>query len=200
MKETNTSQLTERQVSSELIYDGRVVHLYVDQVALPNGETATREYCRHIGAVAVLPLTDAGEVICVRQFRYAHGCILTEIPAGKLDNREEDHVQAALRELREETGARPARLTYLGLYRSTPAILDEKIDLYLAEGLTFGECDLDDDEFLETVRIPLSTLVDQVLSGEITDGKTQVAILQANEILRRRQQDPNFINTERNLI
>ena len=188
MKEINTSQLTERQVSSELIYDGRVVHLYVDQVVLPNGETATREYCRHIGAVAVLPLTNAGEVICVRQFRYAHGCILTEIPAGKLDSREEDHVQAALRELREETGARPARLTYLGLYRSTPAILDEKIDLYLAEGLTFGETDLDEDEFLNTVRIPLSELVDRVLAGEITDGKTQVAILQVNEILRRRKE------------
>lgn len=187
MDHQNENMLKERCVSSELIYDGRVVHLYVDQIALPNGEPSIREYVRHIGAVAVLPLTDDGEVICVRQYRYAHGCLMTEIPAGKLDSKTEDHVEAALRELREETGARCQKLMYLGLYRSTPAILDEKIDLYLAEGLTFGETDLDDDEFLETFRLPLSTLVDMVMSGEITDGKTQVAILKVAEILRRRQ-------------
>ena len=186
MSEKNETQLWERCVSSELIFDGKVVHLYVDQVELPNGATSTREYVRHIGAVAVLPLTDAGEVICVRQYRYAHGCVMTEIPAGKLDSREEDHVEAALRELREETGARCERLTYLGLFRSTPAILDEKIDLYLAEGLTFGETDPDEDEFLEIDRVPLQELVDRVLAGEITDGKTQVAILKTHEILRRR--------------
>ncbi len=181
------SRLFERELSSKLIFDGKVVHLYVDEVELPDGAIATREYVKHIGAVAVLPLTDDGEVICVRQYRHAHRCILTEIPAGKLDSKEEDHVEAALRELREETGARCERLTYLGLFRSTPAILDEKIDLYLAEGLTFGETDPDEDEFLETVWIPLATLVDRVLAGEITDGKTQVAILKTNELLRRRQ-------------
>ena len=162
------------------------MHLYVDKVRLPDGADSIREYVRHIGAVAVLPLTDEGEVICVRQYRYAHGCLMTEIPAGKLDSKTEDHVEAALRELREETGARCKTLTYLGLYRSTPAILDEKIDLYRAEGLTFGETDLDDDEFLESFRIPLSVLVDQVLAGKITDSKTQVAVLKTNEILRRR--------------
>lgn len=187
MKNANESQLWEKALSSELIYDGKVVHLYVDRVALPNGETSVREYVRHIGAVAVLPLTDEGEVICVRQYRYAHGCVMTEIPAGKLDSREEDHVEAALRELREETGAHCEKLTYLGLFRSTPAILDEKIDLYLAEGLTFGDTDPDDDEFLVIDRVPLQTLVDRVMLGEITDGKTQVAILKTNEILRRRQ-------------
>lgn len=185
------SQLEERCLSSELIYDGKVIRLFVDQVSLPDGSQSVREYTRHIGAVAILPLTDDGDVICVRQYRYAHGCVLTEIPAGKLDSKTEDHVSAALRELREETGARCETLTHLGLYRSTPAVLDEKIDLYLAEGLTFGETDLDDDEFLDVVRIPLSVLVDQVLAGEITDGKTQVAILQTNEILRRRAQNGN---------
>jgi len=186
MNDMNEKALEERCVSSELIFDGKVVHLYVDQIALPNGAPAIREYVRHIGAVAVLPLTEEGEVICVRQYRYAHGCVMTEIPAGKLDSREEDHVEAALRELREETGARCQRLTYLGLFRSTPAILDEKIDLYLAEELTFGETSPDEDEFLEIVRLPLSELVDRVMAGEITDGKTQVAVLKAAEILRRR--------------
>ena len=186
MKETENTTLKETCISSELIYDGKVVRLFVDRVSLPNGEESTREYVRHIGAVAVLPLTAEGEVICVRQYRYAHGCVMTEIPAGKLDSKTEDHVSAALRELREETGARCEKLTYLGLYRSTPAILDEKIDLYLAEDLTFGETDLDDGEFLDVIRVPLSTLVDQVLAGDITDGKTQVAVLKTCEILRRR--------------
>ncbi len=183
--------LTERCIESKLIYDGRVVRLFVDRVALPDGSEGVREYMRHIGAVAVLPLTENEEVICVRQYRYAHGVIMTEIPAGKLDSREEDHVEAALRELREETGARCEKLTYLGLFRSTPAILDEKIDLYLAEGLTFGETDLDEDEFLRAERIPLSTLVQDVMDGKIADGKTQVAILKVNEILRRRKESAN---------
>lgn len=186
MDTNRISHLEERCIASKLIFDGKVVHLYVDRVSLPNGESATREYVKHIGAVAVLPLTDEGEVICVRQYRYAHRCVLTEIPAGKLDAPDEDHVEAALRELREETGAHCKALTHLGMFRSTPAILDEKIDLYLAEGLTFGDTDPDEDEFLETVRIPLATLVDQVMCGEITDGKTQVAVLQVNELLRRR--------------
>ena len=182
-------RLEERSLSSELIFDGKVVHLYVDRVSLPDGQSSIREYVKHIGAVAVLPLTDEGEVICVRQYRYAHRCLLTEIPAGKLDRSDEDHVEAALRELREETGATCRTLTHLGLYRSTPAILDEKVDLYFAEGLTFGETDPDDDEFLEVHRIPLSTMVEMVMRGEITDGKTQVAVLKVNEILRRRAQD-----------
>jgi len=182
-------RLEERCLSSELIFDGKVVHLYVDRVSLPDGQSSIREYVKHIGAVAVLPLTDEGEVICVRQYRYAHRCLLTEIPAGKLDRSDEDHVEAALRELREETGATCRTLTHLGLYRSTPAILDEKVDLYFAEGLTFGETDPDDDEFLEVHRIPLSTMVEMVMRGEITDGKTQVAVLKVNEILRRRAQD-----------
>lgn len=186
MSQKNYDHLTETCVSSNLIYDGRVVHLYVDTIALPNGEQGIREYVKHIGAVAVLPLTENGEVYCVRQYRHAHRCVMLEIPAGKLDSAEEDHVEAALRELREETGARCDKLTYLGLFRSTPAILDEKIDLYLAEGLTFGETDLDDDEFLDVEKIPLSTLLEDVMNGTITDGKTQVAVLKACEILRRR--------------
>jgi len=179
-------RLEERSLSSELIYDGKVVHLYVDHVSLPDGQTAVREYVKHIGAVAVLPLTDQNEVICVRQYRYAHRCLLTEIPAGKLDSADEDHVEAALRELREETGAVCKSLTFLGTYRSTPAILDEKVDLFFAEGLTFGETDPDEDEFLEVQRIPLSEMVEMVMRGEITDGKTQVAVLKVNEILRNR--------------
>lgn len=186
-------RLEERCLSSELIFDGCVVHLYVDRVELPDGNSSIREYVKHIGAVAVLPLTDQNEVICVRQYRYAHRCLMTEIPAGKLDRADEDHVEAALRELREETGATCKSLTHLGIFRSTPAILDEKVDLYLAEGLSFGETDLDEDEFLEVERILLSKLVEQVMNGEITDGKTQVAVLKVNEILRRRAEQKEMV-------
>lgn len=181
------SNKTETCTSSELIYDGKVVHLYVDQIRLPDGKPAFREYIRHIGAVCVLPITREGEVLCVRQYRYPFAKELIEIPAGKLDSREEDHVEAALRELREETGARCERLTYLGAYYGSPAILDEAIDMYFAEELTVGDMSLDEDEFLDLVRIPLSTLVDMVLAGEIPDGKTQVAILRVWEMLRRRE-------------
>lgn len=182
-------KLEETCVRSELIYDGRVMHLYVDQIELPNGKHATREYAHHIGAVGVLPLTKEGDVICVRQYRYAHRMEMLEIPAGKLDAPDEVPLEAALRELREETGAIGARMTDLGVYRSTPAILDERIYLYLAEDFTLGETDLDEDEFLVTERIPLPTLVDMVMRGEIHDGKTQVAVLKVWELLRRREQE-----------
>ena len=180
-------RLIETCASSKIIFDGRVLHVYVDEINLPNGARGVREYIKHLGAVAVLPLTDDGEVVCVRQYRYAVGDVLLEIPAGKLDYAGEDRREAALRELREETGARCRTLTHLGLYLGSPALIDEKIDLYLARGLAFGERDLDDDEFLDVVRIPLPTLVDEALAGRIPDGKTQLAVLKVWELLRREE-------------
>ena len=181
-------RMEERCISSELIFDGKVVHLYFDRISLPDGNEGIREYIRHIGAVCVIPLTENEEVLCVRQYRYPFAEILTEIPAGKLDSREEDRAAAALRELREETGAHCKKLTHLGKYYGSPAILDESIDMYLAEELTMGELDLDDDEFLDVVKIPLRDLVDDVLAGKIPDGKTQVAVMRAYEMLRRRKE------------
>ena len=171
------SHLIETPLASELIYDGKIVHLYKDTVLLPNGQSALREVIRHVGAVCVVPLTDEGEVVCVRQFRYPHAKVLLEIPAGKLDSKEEDRPAAALRELREETGALCQTLTPLGQLLSTPAFVDEVIDMYLAEGLTFGDTDPDEDEFLDVVRIPLEDMVDMILRGDVTDAKTQAAVL-----------------------
>lgn len=182
-------QMKETCVSSELIFDGKVVHLYVDQISLPDGRPAMREFVRHIGAVCVLPLFEDGTVACVRQYRYPNAEVLTEIPAGKLDYKEEDRAQAALRELREETGCVCKRLTHLGKLYTSPAILDEVIDMYLAEELTQGETDFDDDEFLAPVRVPLATLVDEVMAGRIPDAKTQVAVMRVWELLRRRKEN-----------
>lgn len=167
----------EKEKSSELIFDGKVLHLYRDEIFLPDGRTSVREYCRHIGAVCVVPLTDKGEVVCVRQYRYPLADTVLEIPAGKLDSKTEDPREAVLRELREETGATCRELRYLGKYYSSPAILDECIHMFLAEGLEFGSTDFDEDEFIETVRIPLPELVAMIQRGEVIDGKTQAAVM-----------------------
>ena len=173
----------ETQLASELIFDGKVLHVYRDRIALPDGKPSTREYIKHNGAVCVIPVTEDREVICVRQYRYAVGQILLEIPAGKLDTPDEDPYEAALRELREETGARCEKLTDLGVYFGSPALIGETIHMYLAEGLTFGDTDPDEDEFLDIIRIPLDDLVELVMAGQVPDGKTQVAALRAARML-----------------
>lgn len=177
--------LIETCAASKSVFDGKILHVFVDDINLPNGKRGFREYIKHIGAVAVLPLTDDGRVICVRQYRYAVGQVTTEIPAGKLDSPDEDPREAALRELREETGARCKSLIDLGTYLASPAILDEKIKLYLARELDFGETDPDDDEFIDVVSVPLADMVERVMAGEILDGKTQLAVLKTKEFLRR---------------
>ena len=177
------SSFVEKTRHSELLFDGNILHVYRDEITLPDGKPAYREYNRHVGAVCVIPVTDKGEVICVRQYRYPVADVLLEIPAGKLDYKGEAPDSAARRELREETGAVCGKLTYLGKYLGSPAILDECIHMYLAEELTFGETDFDEDEFIETVRIPLDELVDMVMRGEIPDGKTQIAALRAQKML-----------------
>ncbi len=176
----------ETEKSSELIFDGKVLHLYRDEIYLPNGREAFREYCRHIGAVCVVPITDEGEVICVRQYRYPLADVVLEIPAGKLDSKTEDPREAALRELREETGATCKRLTYMGKYFSSPAILDECIHMFMAEGLDFGDTDFDEDEFIEIERIPMDELVGMIMRGEVIDGKTQAAVMRAQYDLSHR--------------
>ncbi len=172
-------KLEEKKISSKEIFEGKVMRITVDNVELPNGAEAVRELVHHRGAVCVLPLTDDGDVICVRQFRYAHGEVLLEIPAGKLEADDNDHRAAALRELSEETGAECKELIYLGKLYPSPAIFTEVIHMYLARELTFGETHPDDDEFLEVERIPLEKLKDMVMRGEIYDAKTQVCVMRA---------------------
>ena len=175
-------ELIEKTKESTLVYDGKVVHLYRDTVTLPNGEESLREIVKHLGAVCIVPITDEGEVLLERQYRYAINEVLIEIPAGKLDYAGEDWREAALRELREETGATPRELIDMGYYFGSPAIMGERIKMFMAKGLTFGECELDEDEFLDVEYIPLEELYTAVMSGEIKDAKTQIAILKAAAI------------------
>ena len=181
----------EKTKSENLVFDGKVLHVYCDDIIQPDGKEAKREYAKHLGAVCVVPVTDEGEIVCVRQYRYAIGRPMLEIPAGKLDFVGEDPEGAALRELREETGAVCKSLRFIGKYLGSPALLDENIWMYLAEGLEFGENDLDDDEFLNVERIPVDELVKRICSGEIEDGKTQAAVLKAALLINREKDGKN---------
>ena len=177
--------LKEKTLESNLIFDGTVVHLYKDKIELPNGDTSSREYIKHNGAVCIVPITDDGKVILERQYRYAVGEVLVEIPAGKLDYIGEDPREAALRELREETGAVASELIDMGLYYGSPALIGEKIYMYMAKGLSYTEQELDRDEFLEVFTMPLEDAAKEVLAGNIPDGKTQAAILRAYMMLNK---------------
>ena len=178
------SKLIEKEKHSELIFDGKVLHLYRDEIILPDGSEGIREYCNHNGGVCVLPLTDDGEVICVRQYRYACEKVVLEIPAGKLEADEWDDIcGAALRELKEETGATPSHLIYLGMVHPNPALLSEQIHIFFARGLTFGDQKLDVDEFLECLKIPFDEMLSMVERGEIVDAKTQIAVLRVKNLL-----------------
>lgn len=175
--------LTEKQLSSENIYNGNILHVFKDEIELPNGVHSAREYIKHIGAVCVVPVTDDGKIILERQYRYAVGQTMIEIPAGKLDSADEDPLEAATRELREETGAVARRMEYLGEYYGSPAILSERIHMFLAVGLEFGEQDFDEDELLEVFSMPITDAVSEVLAGRITDGKTQAGVLRVAAML-----------------
>ena len=169
--------LEETTLHSEAKYDGDLLHIRRDTVQLPNGKTSTREYNIHLGAVCILPLLENGDVLLERQYRYPLRQVMTEIPAGKLDTADEDPLEAAKRELREETGATAEEWRDLGLFCPVGAYSTEKIHMFLAQGLSFGERELDEDEFLNVFRLPLETLVEQVLAGQIPDAKTQAAAL-----------------------
>jgi ADP-ribose pyrophosphatase len=167
-----------KRLDSQEIYKGRVVDLSLDRVLLPNGNEKSLELIRHPGASAMVPVDDEGRVYLVRQYRYATGGWLLEIPAGKLDGGEPPEV-CAVREVEEETGYRPSRLTPLGWIWTTPGFTDEKIWLYLATGLEPAEQKLGDDEVLTVERLPLVEAVEAAVRGEIVDAKSVCGLLRA---------------------
>ena len=168
--------LTEKPLSQEYIYKGKIINLRVDTALLPNGNTAKREVVEHPGGVCVAALTENDEIYIVRQFRYPYQEVLPEVPAGKLEF-SEDPLLCGMRELTEETGISADTYTFLGKLYPSPGYVGEIIYMYLATGLHEGKANPDEDEFLECEKIPLSDLVQMVLDGEIKDAKTQAIVL-----------------------
>ena len=175
--------MTETRLSRKDIFQGHIFTVHVDEVRLPNGDVSARECVEHKGGVAVVALDDAGNVLTVTQYRYVIGKLFTEIPAGKLDRNGEDPRDAALRELRDETGMVPHSFESLGTIIPTPGYDTEVLYLYLARGLHMEGQHLDPDEFLRVDRVPFGEMVDRCLSGEIQDAKTVVAILKTKILL-----------------
>jgi len=175
--------LEEKQLSFEYKFKGRIINLRVDEALLPNGATASREIVEHNGGICVVPLTENNEILMVEQFRYPYSEVVLEIPAGKRDGNEEP-LDGGKRELKEETGATAESYTFLGELYPTPGYCGEIIYMYLARGLSYGETDPDEDEFLNVKKIPLEKAVDMIMKGEIKDAKTQTAILKVERMLK----------------
>lgn len=172
----------EKTINSTCIYKGKVINLKVDDVVLPNGKTVKREIITHCGAVGIVAVDENNNTYLVNQFRKAAEREFLEIPAGKIDPGEAP-AECAKRELKEETGFASDDLTSLGSIYVSPGYCNEVIHLFLAQNLKKGELSLDEDEFLHTVCIPFKEALELALNGKMSDAKSVVALLRANEIL-----------------
>ncbi len=177
--------LEETFVSSETIFEGKIIKVRRDMVRLPNGDEASREIVEHMGGVAIVALDDEENVYMVRQYRRPFDKVILEIPAGKLDHLGEDHFDCGKRELKEETGLTAERYDYLGSFMVSPGFCQELIHIYLARELSSGSMDLDPDEFLQVEKIPFSELLEMIMNNQIEDAKTVIGVLKANELLRK---------------
>jgi ADP-ribose pyrophosphatase len=177
------ADLTETEIASETVFQGKLLRVKRDTVSLHNGKSATREYIEHNGAVMIIPLLDSGELVMERQYRYAMRRHCLEFPAGKIDPGE-DALATGRRELLEETGYVAGEWTYLATIHPTVAYSTERILIYLARGLEHRGGNLDEGEFLEVLTLPLAALLDLVRTGEITDVKTVIGVFWLEKILR----------------
>lgn len=185
------SALREVPVSKESIYEGHILHVEKWTVTCPNGRQAFRELVLHKGAAAVIPVFPNGDTLLVRQYRVAANRMTLEIPAGKLDCADEDPLDCAVRELKEETGLSAEHMTHLTTILTTPGFCTEKIAIYLAQGLSQGETHPDEDEFLGLCRLPLEEAFEMIMRGEIHDSKTICGLMMAREaILRQKEEKP----------
>ena len=176
----------EKRIDGEEKYKGIIVRVVLDRAELHNGKVVKREVVEHPGGVGILPVDGEGNAYMVRQFRYPFQRSMLEVPAGKLEYGE-DPLPAAIRELSEETGFTADEILDLGGCCTSPGFSTELLHIYLALGLHEGKRHPDPDEFLNVEKIPLSQLVEMVMKGKIDDGKTIVAVLKAEKILRQRR-------------
>jgi ADP-ribose diphosphatase len=174
--------LTEHTLSSEVIYDGKLLHVRRDKVRLPDGGVAEREYIRHPGAVAIIALLDNGELVMERQFRYPLGREMIELPAGKIDPGEPP-LETARRELLEETGYTASEWRHLATMHLAIGYSNEHIEIFLARRLMQKQARLDDEEFLEVFTLPLAQALQWVREGKITDAKTLSGLLWAEKVI-----------------
>lgn len=176
--------MTNKRLSSQMIYSGRIINLRLDEVQLPDGHLAQREIVEHPGAAAIVPLDGDGSVRFVRQYRDAVSEQLLEIPAGKLKPGE-DPETCALRELEEELGLTAKKLTHMATFYSTPGFCDETMHMFLAEELTPGENSLEREEFIEPQTRTLEPVDD--LARELADAKSLVGVLLAHQVVINRR-------------
>ncbi len=170
----NSSKLEEKTTRIEPIYEGKIINLQIEHVQLPDGQTSTREVVKHPGAVAVLALRN-GKMLAVEQYRKAMNRTLVEIPAGKLDAGEQP-LDAAVRELEEETGYRASELLHVHSFYTSPGFADEIIHLYATDQQSAGTLQPDEDEFLELMELTLEEAKDMIADGRIRDAKTIMAV------------------------
>jgi len=170
------------------VFEGRVVRLSVDQVRFPDGSTGQLELIRHPGASCVLPIFGSlsepdPDILLLRQYRYAGGGVMYEVPAGIPEGPDESWEACAHRELEEETGLRAGRLHPLTRIYTTPGFTDEVIHLFAGTDLSVGDVDRDDDEFIEVVRMPFSAAMELIRSGSLVDAKSMACLLYARAFL-----------------
>lgn len=177
-------EFEEKTISSESIYDGKIIKVRREQVELSDGSTAMREIIAHPGGVGVIALDENNNAFMVSQYRIAARSMMMEIPAGKLEYGE-DPLECGKRELIEETGYSASEFIHLGEYYATPGYCEERLNIYLARGLKFVGQHLDDGEFLNVKKYSIDELYDMVMNNKIYDAKTAIAILKAKEIISK---------------
>ena len=182
MSDPGEGDFTEHTLASRTVYRGKLLHVVEDAVRLPDGRDSTREYIRHPGAVMVVPLTDGGDVVLVRQFRYALKRHFIEIPAGKMEPGEAPLVTGQ-RELREECGIEAASWHHLATIHPCVGYSDERIELYLARHLTRVAAGPDEGEFLETLEVSMAEALQWVQAGRISEVKSIIGLMWADKHL-----------------
>ncbi len=177
------ADFSETRIDSETVFEGRLLKVRRDTVRLPDGNPATREYIRHPGAALILARPDPNTVVLERQFRYPLGRHFIELPAGKIDPGEAP-LETARRELREECGYTAASWRHLATLHPCIGYADERIELFVADGLTAVDRAPEPGEFLEVMTLSLDAALDGVRTGRITDGKTAFGLFWAEKLLR----------------